>query len=218
MKTKANGSNTIQGIGGESPTNDAAEGIAMGIPYVARVTIEGVCPILFHRFSVEEVQRGSSESATPGRKGGRSKKKDNPELYVYRNEKNEICIPGEYLKQSCVNAGKYRQDPRSPRKSAADLYKAIVIPVTELATLGKDSWDYLDQRRCVIQRAGICRARPAFQAGWRATLDVMIQIPEYLSPASFQSLLVDAGRLIGVGDFRPTYGRFNMVEFKIVTP
>jgi hypothetical protein len=26
----------------------------------------------------------------------------------------------------------------------------------------------------------------------------------------------DAGRLIGVGDFRPTYGRFSVVGFKII--
>lgn len=212
-KAAAVKTNGIQGIGGDAPTNDAAAGISLSAPYTAKITIEGVCPILFHRFSVDEVQRVQDEK-TPGRKGGRSKKFDNPELYVFRNEKGEICIPGEYLKQACVNAGRYRQDPRSPRKSAMDLYKAIIIPTTILATLGKDKWDYLDQRRAVIQRAGICRSRPAFQAGWRATFDVLVQIPEYLSESSFQSLIVDAGRLIGVGDFRPTYGRFNLVGFE----
>lgn len=206
--------NTTHGIGGEAPTNDSEAGVLLGAPYVASVEIEGVCPIIFHRFPVDEVARQNDEK-TPARKGGRGKKHDNPELSVYRNDENEICIPGEYLKQACVQAGRFRQDPRSPRKSAMDLYKALIIPLTELASLGTEKWDYLDRRRCVIQRAGICRTRPAFQAGWKATFQIMIQIPDYLSEQSLNSLLVDAGRLIGLGDFRPTYGRFNVTKFEV---
>ena len=38
----------LTAIGGESPTNGAESGIAMKMPYRVEVTIEGVCPILFH--------------------------------------------------------------------------------------------------------------------------------------------------------------------------
>jgi len=42
----------------------------------------------------------------------------------------------------------------------------------------------------------------------------MVNIPEYVSPQDLNETIQRAGRLIGVGDFRPTYGRFNIVEFK----
>lgn len=63
----------------------------------------------------------------------------------------------------------------------------------------------------------INRTRPALLKGWRATFDVLVQAPEYLEPQSLNALAVDAGRLQGVGDFRPTYGRFVVVSFEVIT-
>lgn len=202
-KNKMNGAN--------DPSNDAEGTIVSGEPYRVEVTIQGVCPILFHRYSCESV-----EAKAKAGKNTKAKKTDDIDSYVYRNEKGEICIPGEYLKGACVQAGRSRQDPRSPRKSAMDLYKAIVIPLSDLASLGTDQWDYLDKRRVVVQRSAISRVRPAFQAGWEATFQFLIQSPEYLDPSSFNALLTDAGRFVGVGDFRPTFGRFVVTSFGVL--
>lgn len=193
-------------------SNDAAEAIAGGVPYVARVTIEGVCPILFHRYSVEAVEEKAKSA-----KNSKAKKTDDVESYVYRNDAGELCIPGMALKGACVGAARSRQDPRSPRKSAMDLYKAIIVPLTELASLGKTAWDFLDQRRAVVQRNAVNRTRPAMKTGWRATFDLCVQAPEYLDPHSLNALVGDAGRFQGVGDFRPTYGRFQVVAFEVLT-
>ena len=67
----------------------------------------------------------------------------------------------------------------------------------------------------MIQRAGINRTRPAFCAGWIAKIDFQVLTPEYIDPILFQDVLNTAGKLIGVGDFRPTYGRFMITEFKV---
>lgn len=198
-------------VGLAEVTNDAKDDILAGVPYQARVTIEGVAAILFHRYSVESVKEKADS-----KKGSKAKKTDDIESYVYRDAKNDICIPGEYLRCALVEMGRNRQDPRSPRKSARDLYKAIIISLTELATLGKDTWDFLDQRRVVIQRSAISRVRPAFQAGWRATFILQIQQPEYLGARDLNSLIVDAGKFVGLGDFRPSYGRFNVVAFELL--
>jgi len=189
-------------------SNDGAEDIAFQEPYAVSFTIEGVVPILFHRWSVEAVAEKAAAA-----KGSKSKKTDNVESYVYRNAENELCIPGEYVRMAMVMASKFRQDPRSPRKSAMDLYKAGLVPLTEYASLGKTTWDFLDQRRVMVQRSGITRVRPAMLAGWKATFEFQVQTPEYIRKTDFQDVLMSAGRLIGVGDFRPTYGRFNVTEF-----
>ena len=185
--------------------------VSMDMPYRVEVEIEGVADMLLHRYLPESVETKSKAA-----KGSKGKKTDDVDSYVYRNEKNEICIPGEYLRRAIVTAAKFKQDPRSPRKSAMDLVNAALIPETQLASLGKTEWDYLDQRRVQVQRNGVTRIRPAILKGWRLTFVFSVTLPEYVSPQFLNSLIGDAGRLIGIADFRPTYGRFNVIRFEVL--
>lgn len=207
MATKTK--NRLEALGGEIPTNGAEQTIEIAIPYRVEAVLEGVAPLLFHRWNCEAVEEKSKAA-----KGSRAKKSDDVESYVYRNDKGELCLPGEYVRQSIVNAGRSMQDPRSPRKSAKDLFNAVVVSLTELSSLGVKQWDYLDKRRVVVQRSAITRSRPAMKEGWRATFVLMVNEPGYVSPQLLHQALSQAGRLVGVGDFRPSYGRFNVVRFE----
>ena len=208
IKTK----NRIVGaIGGDSPTSGANNGIAMQEPYSVSVTIQGVAPILFHRWNVESV-----ESKANAKKGSKEKKTDDVESYVYRTDKGELAVPGEYLRGAIVGAAKFQQDPRSPRKSAADLFKAGVVSLTQLATLGVKTWDYLDKRRVVIQRNAITRSRPAMAEGWKCTFVLQVSLPEYIGQDLLNQTIAAAGRLVGLGDFRPSFGRFVITEFELL--
>lgn len=203
--------NRLTAIGGESPTNGAEHGVSLQLPYRVEVRIEGVAPILFHAWNCESVK-----SKADAKKGSAEKKSDDVESYIYRNDKGNICIPGEYLKGAIVGASKFRQDPRSPRKSAADLMKAAIISLTPLADLGAKDWDFLDQRRVVIQRASVTRSRPAMREGWKATFILMVNLPEYVDPAMLNETIQQAGKLIGLADFRPSFGRFNVTKFEVL--
>lgn len=198
-------------IGGEVPTNDAKEAIEVSLPYSVSVTLEGSSDLLFHRWSCEGVKEKAKAA-----KGSEIKKKDNVESYVYRNDDGDICLPGEYLRMAIIHAAKFRQDPRSPRKSAMDLFKAAIVCLNPLASLGCKEWDYEDERRVVIQRSGITRTRPAMKSGWKATFDLMCNLPEYVSKSVLNEVIQMAGRLVGVGDFRPSYGRFQVVQFSSI--
>lgn len=203
--------NRLTAIGGESPTNGAAFGVETQMPYRVSVTIEGVAPILFHAWNVESV-----ESKGRAAKGSKEKKTDDIESYVYRNDKKEICIPGEYLRGAIVGAAKFQQDPRSPRKSAADLFKAAIVSLTPLASLGVKDWDYLDKRRVTIQRNAITRSRPAMKEGWKVTFVLMCNLPEYINAQKLNETIGQAGKLIGLADFRPSFGRFVVTEFEVL--
>lgn len=85
----------------------------------------------------------------------------------------------------------------------------------EYCSLGKATWDYLDKRRARINMAAVTRVRPAMLVGWKCTVTLQILLPEYISPALLNETIQSAGRLIGVGDFRPTFGRFNVVRFGV---
>jgi len=194
-----------------NPTNGARNTIDISQPYVVEVEIKGTADFLFHRWNDAAVAEKSA-----ARKGSAAKKSDDLESYVYRNDKNELSIPGEYLRGAIVGAAKFRQDPRSPRKSACDLYKAGVVSLTNLASLGQEKWDYEDRRRVVIQRSAITRTRPALKAGWSVKIEFQIGLPEYISETDLNEVISMAGRLIGIGDFRPTFGRFQIASFKVL--
>lgn len=144
-------------------TNGGRQAIELSMPYVANIELQGSSDFLFHRWNCESIEEKAKAA-----KNSKAKKSDDIESYVWRNDAGELCVPGEYVRQSIIHAAKYRQDPRSPRKSAMDLFKAGVVSLTQLATLGKSEWDYLDTRRVTIQRNGINRTRPAMKAGWKA--------------------------------------------------
>lgn len=202
-------------------SNDAEVDIVAGAPFTASVRIMGTAALLFHAWSNEAV----AEKAA-AKKGSTAKKTDNVESYVYRNEARQICLPGQYLVGSLTDprngAAKYRQDPRSPRKSALDLFRAGVVALTDLAPIipanqsgPTDEWDYLDSRRVMVQRQGVTRMRPAFLPGWQTTVQLAVLVPEYISPADLLDTLTKAGLLVGVGDFRPTFGRFQVTGFDV---
>jgi hypothetical protein len=199
---------------GEDQGNGGAAALAVECPYTVTTTLRGVSSLLFHRWSNESVAAKAKAA-----KNSAAKKSDDVDSYVYRTGAGEVAIPGAYLKGAIAGpqgAAKFRQDPRSSRKSALDLYKAGVIVLTELAGLGTTDWDYLDERRVTIQRAGVTRVRPAMLAGWEATFELLVQTPEYISPDDLQDVLVQAGRLVGLADFRPTYGRFAVAHFEVL--
>lgn len=195
----------------ESPTNGGEDTIEMQKPYRVCVELEGVCPLLWHRWNNESVERKAG-----AKKGSLEKKTDDVESFLWRNDKGNVCIPGEYLRQSVIHASKYEQDPRSPRKSMMDLMKAALVSLTDLADTGLKDADYIDKRRVVIQRNAVTRSRPALKDGWKAGFILMINLPEYVPPQKLNHLIQQAGRIIGLADFRPSYGRFNVVKFEVL--
>lgn len=195
----------------DNVSNDGAKAISDEEPYVVEVRVKGTAALMFHRWSCDDVKAKGD-----AKKGSKTKKEDNIESYLWRNTRNEICIPGEYFRMSIIHAAKFLQDPRSPRKSAMDLFKAGIATLDELCSLGSTDWDYLDRRRVMIQRNGVTRMRPAFNVGWEAEFRLQILLPEYISPELMNETVQKAGRLIGVGDFRPTFGRFQVVKFEAV--
>jgi hypothetical protein len=90
-----------------------------------------------------------------------------------------------------------------------------VVSLSDHCSVGKREWDYIDQRRVTVQRSGITRSRPALGAGWECEVVLSVLLPEYVERDLLLDVLTNAGRLIGVGDFRPTYGRFSIVRFDI---
>ena len=194
-----------------STSNDAQLDVEIQTPYEVECKIEGTAALLFHRWSCDAI-----EEKAAARKGSAAKKTDNIESYLYRDEKGFLAIPAEYFRQSIIHAAKFKQDPRSPRKSAMDLFKAGICTLNEMCSLKVKGPDFLDRRRVVIQRSGITRVRPAMLAGWKCAVNLQVLLPEYIDPTLLNETLQYAGRIVGIGDFRPSFGRFVVTGFNVI--
>ena len=194
-------------------TNGAESTIQMQEPYMIRLTVVGVAPLLMHAWNIESIDEKALAA-----KGSKAKKTDDVESYAYRDEHGYLGIPGKCLLGAMIETGRYLQDPRSPRKSARDLIKAGVQSLTVMAPFEPKTkeWDYADRQRVVVQRAGITRTRPAMNTGWTCTFEIMISLPEYLHPQLIHEVVDKAGKLCGLCDYRPSYGRFRCTKFEIM--
>src|ERR1700704_1130886 len=121
----------LDAVSEKNVSNNGSMDIGTEEPYRALVELTGTSDMLFHAWSNEAV----AEKAK-AKKNSAAKKTDNVESYVYRMPNKNLAIPGTYLKGAIINAARWRQDPRSPRKSAMDLYRAGIIMLTTYADLG----------------------------------------------------------------------------------
>lgn len=195
-------------------SNGASDLVALAQPYTIDVTVEGTGKMLMHCWNIEAIiEKGAAK------KNSVTKKTDNLESYVLRDEKGRIVVPTLNFCASIRTAGKSFADPTSPRKSMHDRLKAIIIPENEFGLIngGTKDWDFVDRRRVVIQRAGITRERPGFYEGWKITFRITVLEPEFLPLPRLIEIMDNAGKFQGLGDFRPTFGRYRIASVDLVT-
>ena len=194
-------------------SNGAEDLISMGTPYTVDVTVHGTAKMLMHTWNIEAIYEKSK-----AKKNSALKKTDNVESYVLRDPSGRIVIPTLNFCASIRTAGKSFADPTSPRKSMHDRLRAIIFPENEFGLIndGVKEWDFIDRRRVVIQRSGITRERPGFYEGWKVTFRITILEPEFLPLPRLIEIMETAGKFQGLGDFRPTFGRYRIADVKII--
>jgi len=79
--------------------------------------------------------------------------------------------------------------------------------------LGKKTFDYNHQEFVKIQRNQILRSRPAFKKGWEAELTLVV-MDDQMQKEILKEIIVYAGKFVGIGDWRPHFGRFEVTKFK----
>jgi len=66
----------------------------------------------------------------------------------------------------------------------------------------------IDYRSVVIAKRRTMRARPRIPAGWQST-HTLVLLKDQLDPRALAPVIERAGSLVGLGDWRPTYGTFS---------
>ena len=176
------------------------------------VKIKGTRPLLMNRFGgVEE----GPVTATRGKKKDYGTPMEQAVKATYHEDGN-VFIPSSWITSAIRNAAALFKAPgkRSSLKNMAGC--AIVCP-EEKVFLGKTLENIsIDSRGVVVQRARIVRHRPKFE-NWELSFSLLID-DELLDAETVKSIINEAGRTQGIGDFRVNkggpFGSFEVVEIK----
>ena len=150
-----------------------------------------------------------------GLKGGKTKyvDEDEAEIRINRNESGEVTLPSQAFRAGMQRAGSGR---KIGKLTARQVVSGGVFPQEEHIVLhdakGKSfkSCSSIDKRRVVVGTSGVPRCRPRFD-NWQCKLameiDTLLVKVEVIT-----ELLNLAGKIAGIGDFRPekggTFGRY----------
>lgn len=172
---------------------------------IIKVEIIGKTPLLVNRFHEDAAQEATS---------GVHSRKEKPTEYedakmrLYLNERGPY-IPDEWIRQAMIGAAARHKVGR--RAATTDVAAALYVFPAQINLQG--DW-HVDSRAIVIPatKGRLLRHRPMFDQ-WSASFSLQIDT-DIISEALAKAILVDAGRLVGIGDFRPArkgpYGRFEV--------
>lgn len=183
------------------------------------IEIEGVTPLICNRFTDEAAMastngdRGSSAAADRGTPREIAQGK----LYIGSNGKP--MIPGANLLRSIVDGGAFTKVGKKQLTTAraSMLYGCLTIADLELPIDHREPWT-VDIRPVRIPSTGgrILAYRPMFH-DWKLKFEVELDTT-IVNAKLLRQVVDDAGKRIGLGDFRPAtkgpYGRYNVIRWQ----
>jgi len=179
---------------------------------VYEIEIVGVKPLLVHA----PVGLGDVPSR---RRGEHLKPEEEAEMYLYKDHDGRPCIPAINVKACLRDAGRnYKIKGR--RSTFASMIRAGIdvepfyIPILDPETNQLAKW-VVDIRPVVVQGNRILRARPRFDK-WMLRFRVVNRDPNIILRDAFKKILEDAGKWVGLGDFRPEFGLFKVAKFHVI--
>lgn len=189
--------------------------------YTIDCQITGVAPLLQHRYPMPELadlSKGGHKST------GAKDYSDEWRASLYVDSNGMVYQPSSHIEGAMIKAAAGFKIAGKRGKSYKDLFlgNILVSPdkilhgLTNPETLDLDADKpmYLDMRPVIIQRARVVRLRPTIKEGWK--LDFFIDVIDDQIPFEIvHDVLSLAGKTVGIGDYRPKFGRFLVSKFEL---
>ena len=123
----------------------------------------------------------------------------------------EPCIPGEIVEAALIEGAK--KIKRGPQARAGIICDRMFPLDYEGPRDPNELW--LDERFRLragvrVQRNRVIRTRPIFR-DWAADLAIDY-LPSLLNESEVRDILITVGQVVGIGDWRPRFGRFTVAE------
>jgi len=175
------------------------------------VTIEGVTPILMHRFTEENEVKVSSGMSTVS-VGDKGTPREQAEKKLYKNDEGDLYLPGPNIFACIIAAGKFHKNGKSKVTTVKSSLVPAAMSILDLVCpFGTKEFE-VDSRSVVIPATGgrIMAHRPRLDK-WSLTFRLAIDTLMFAENFA-RKLVDDAGKRIGLGDFRPDrkgiFGKF----------
>lgn len=181
------------------------------------VSITGVSPLLMHNGQTADPLNKFSKAMKEV--SGKRKKTDEDyaELSriewlagLYVNESEKLILPSISLEAAIIDGAKKSKLGKA-FKSSVFVNDDAVLNIGTKYKVASELWKneaFRDVRGVRIGQSRVMRTRPIFRE-WSSSFVVMYD-DEQVNLGDVQRALVDAGRISGVGDFRPKFGRFDV--------
>jgi hypothetical protein len=180
--------------------------------------IEGVAPLLMHNGQLANPLNPLVKQMK-AITGIRKKSDDNHlelsrlefRASLYVSPKGEIEIPSEVL-ESCLIEGAKKSKLGKQFKSSICIMENSVLDYGEKLTvdqLWERSEDFVDVRGVKVGTSRVMRTRPIFR-NWKLEFEVHYNA-ELVNPEQITLAVEDAGVQVGLCDYRPKFGRFQVV-------
>lgn len=141
--------------------------------------------------------------------------KEEAEKKAYRLPSGNLYVPSEAIKGSIKNASAYK---KFGKYSAKPIIAGSVIIMPNEIDLGIKNYE-IDRRTVVVQKKSrIVRCRPRIDK-WKLSFEIMYD-DQFISngEAMIKPILEEAGRRVGILDFRPqnggSFGMFTVTLWK----
>ena len=165
------------------------------------VRIESVRPMLMNEFQPEEGTTKKGQVYEPN---------DECVKRLIKDSDDNICAKSSWIEGALVSSG--AEFKFKGHKTYKTILQAGIYVDPDLIVLSNQDWE-IDSRRVKIQRASIMRSRPIFRE-WSLDFDIVITSPDLIQPAILKEILENAGKVKGIGDYRPKYGLFKVTKFE----
>ena len=189
---------------------------------ILNIKIQGICPMLMH----SDRTANPFDSFTKEIKKFTAKRKKTDEdleqiakleweagLY-YDNETGKYFLPSALLFAMLYNSAKnFKQGPTLKQAIVIPENGSYVFPDDKLTPKQLyDHIEYIDLRSVRVSQSKVMRCRPIFK-NWSSEFQLFLD-DDKLNLDDFTHIANNAGKYIGIGDFRPQYGRFDVLEIK----
>lgn len=194
--------------------------------YHIDVRIQGTTALLQHKFAPTTLATLMD---------GASKRTGAPDYSLewmetmYVTPQGYLCQPATHVEGALVRAGSAFKIKGKSGKTWRDAMRAycyvqpddiihvyqgtaVPAPGPELLTMPTTHLS-VNIMRVIINRSAVARARLMIGAGWELAFTIEVH-DEQLRPDIVRTILDEAGRSVGIGDFRPRYGRFAVQLFE----
>ncbi len=182
-----------------------------------KVTITGVSPLLMHSARYAN----PLDPMTKAHKALTSKRKKTDEDYeaiskseffggIYFDSNLGAYLPGLVIEAVIFEAAKQQKLGKTAKRSVVVIEDVIPLKYKgpkDIEGLYSDP-NFVDIRAVKVGLQKVMRTRPKFNE-WSATFTISFN-PEQIEQRDVVRILQDAGSLIGVGDYRPRFGKFDV--------